>query len=380
MVDSILLRSRRVRVMGKIGAWQNGGGGLVHGGGLEAASFATSAAVGVSTFDYITAVDMAVARAIRQDGYVYGAKFNIPASSAGQIKFKVFRKNGAVFDFVGESELVAFGASAGLQSVTFANPIPCRVGDYFGYATPRVGADQPKVSWKGTTGGNLQYSYADVVTSGTFTNSFGTFLPCIEALVRRPYLAITGDSLAIGYPENTGFYDVGVQNTAHDPGQQLRRLLGNLQVQNHGSGGKAWDWVQGTGMVSALAVTPRVLIVHCGANDASGGRLWSAVQANMDAVRAACVAAGVTLVVDEVAPMTNQSDAVSAAMRALNDNYATWCAANGVRLVRLHDAFGQVRASTGFLDDIAAVFEAADHAHFSLAGKARQAQFWMEVL
>ena len=380
---TMLAKSKRRGGRGRrIAAWQ-AAGGLVHAGGLEAALFQVDAVIDPNNAGYMTVIDDRQFRRIRQAGFVYGAKIQVSGTSlAGQVKFKVFRLNGAVFDFVGESELFSFPAGSGVtrtHTFTFSAPLACQVGDCMGYATPESASKQPKVAWKSDAPGMARYVYADVQLSNAFAAVLA-FAPCVEALTKRPYLAITGDSLAAGYTGNAGLYDTGAHDITHDPGYQVELLQPGLRYQNFASGGKSWDWVYSTSLTPALAVNPRVLMVHAGVNDAAAGTPWVNVQASMELVKAACDAAGVKLLVDELAPMTNQNDTVAAAMRALNVNYAAWCAANGVRLLRLHDEFGRLRASTGFLDDLLAGYEAADHAHFSLAGKQRLAQIWRDAL
>ncbi len=100
----------------------------------------------------------------------------------------------------------------------------------------------------------------------------------------------------------------------------------------------------------------------------------------MAAVKTACDAAGVTLIVDEITPPGNQTDVIAAAVRTFNSNYAAWCLSNNVMLVRMHDQMGQIRVSTGQLDDLLAAYDGGDHIHLSLAGKILQANLWMESL
>jgi lysophospholipase L1-like esterase len=320
-------------------------------------------------------------RRIRQDGFVYGAKAVVGAASqAGQIKFKVFRKNGANYDFVGQSELMALEAGGGTNhtvTFTFGTPIPCKIGDYFGYSTPPIALNDPRIMWGAENGGTPAAEYSDVVTSNAFGSEVSNYFPNIEALTCPPLVAITGDSISAGYGEHKSFYNIEQGSILHDPGYQLQQLIPDLLYQNHGKGSMGWNWVRTTGMVSALASKPKYLIVHAGINDAATSEVIATILSDMDLVLAACVANNTELILDEITPATNQNDVVSALARSYNSAYATWCATNHIKMVSMHDIYGKLRVSTGELDDLIDIYN-GDTIHYSLAGKQKMAELWKQ--
>ncbi len=155
-----------------------------HMAGLTEATFATDAVVDVAGNAYMTTIDNLSSHRVAASGWMVGGKVKVHStSSAGQVKFKVFRWNGGsgLFDFVGESELFSFASGGGVFSFTFASPIAVLAGDVFGYATPAASGNQPKIPWKVEAGGAARFVYADVVSSNAFAASIA-YAPCIEAL------------------------------------------------------------------------------------------------------------------------------------------------------------------------------------------------------
>jgi hypothetical protein len=66
-------------------------------------------------------------------------------------------------------------------------------------------------------------------------------------------------------------------------------------------------------------------------------------------------------------PWTNGSDGQAGTVRTWNANLAVWCAANGAHLIECHDPMGQVRISTGELDDMKTAYN-QDGVHLSTVG------------
>ena len=115
-----------------------------------------------------------------------------------------------------------------------------------------------------------------------------------------------------------------------------------------------------------------------GCNDVAANRTWTAISANMATVKAG-LPSGCKMFVWEVMPDSHASDTHAADIRALNANYATWCAANGATLILCHDEMGQVRTSTGELDDLKSAYS-ADGTHNNLAGKEKLGEIGFAVL
>lgn len=321
----------------------------------------------------ITCISGVAQHGVRQWGYLRQVKYNIVAVRNGQISTRVFRKNGVNYDFVGKSDDIVTGT--GEQTVNLSTPIPVRPGDIIGFYVGAL-ADAPNVYV--TTGGTTRYVFADVQVTNAFSGTVGFTMDLVGFGV-FPYLSITGDSIAGGYYTYQPFYGGGPTgyDPANDPGTMLRNRInsnqsGGFECQNHALGAQTWAWVLSTGIVSAIATGCKAIMIHCGVNDINNGRAWAAVLADMDAVRA-LVPSTVKLYIREILPWTNGSDAQAAIVRAWNANYSTWCAANNATLIVCHDEMGQVRPSTGELDNLLTAYN-ADGVHPNLTGYAKLAE------
>jgi len=362
-----------------IAAWQEDAT-LVHCAGLEAAAFADNNHVSPNNLNFCTVIDTGVNKRIRQDGYVYGAKLlsNIVDANSS-VKFIVLRLNGTDYDLVSTSETFAL-TSTGVGTYSFTTPIACLIGDYFGCVVMNSAAvAKPQAELKTAVGLAVAYKFADVTASNTLSAIANLTLD-LEALTKRPYVVATGDSIPAGFYNRQGWYDAFTGAVTEDPVEQLQLLSPTMNYQNHSKGAQTWAWVRSTGVVSALATSPKYVIIHCGVNDLNTARTWEQVVADMDAVKVLCDAAGATMLVDEILPWTNGTDEQSATLRTWNAAYATWVAANaGTYLVTIHDAFGKVRAGTGELDDLADAYD-DDGVHILLAGKQAMAAIWKAKL
>jgi lysophospholipase L1-like esterase len=146
-----------------------------------------------------------------------------------------------------------------------------------------------------------------------------------------------------------------------------------LRYQNHAKGAQTYAWVASTGAPSALAVSPKKLLLLCGHNDVDAGRTSEQIQGDLDTI-AALLSVGQQLLVCEILPANSHSDAEVAVARGINSDLATWCAANGARLVVCRQEMGQVRVSTGEYDDYLAAYNQGDDTHLSAAGVDKMAE------
>lgn len=312
----------------------------------------------------ITCISGEPQHGVRQYGYIRRITVNVTVAGTG-IKFKLFRKNGAAYDFVSETQTFVV-SSPGTITFDLTAPMACIPGDIVGYYISggvKVGAK---------AGGLTRYVVADVIGSSAFgTTSANT--SNLIALGISPYLVVTGDSIAEGYPGYESFYDTGPTGftPTNDPATILRNLIngsqiGGFETQNHGDGGRTFSWIVTTGIVSALATLPGAVLIQCGVNDVNTGRSWAQVEANLDSIRS-LVPATTRLYIREILPWTNGDDAQAATIRTWNASIATWCASNNATLIVCHDAMGQVRISTGEIDDLLAAYD-QDGVHLNLAG------------
>ena len=209
---------------------------------------------------------------------------------------------------------------------------------------------------------------------------------CIEGLTNPPYLCVTGDSIAAGYgtssPWNPLYNDGPEGNLQHEIWHQLRGLVGTggvLQYQNYAMNGQVFSWVYSTGLVSALAASPAAVLIHCGSNDVWDGISWSETLGFLNSIRT-LVPRSTRLFIDEIWPSGTFSDTQAATVRAWNASYASWCAVNDATLVVCHDAMGEIRASTGYLDNLASAYDSGDQVHPNNAGAGEMAALVLPYL
>ena len=198
------------------------------------------------------------------------------------------------------------------------------------------------------------------------------------------FLAVTGDSIAAGGNTATPYLPAiyGGGPNANINAEIMFRMTqlpgGDVPYENHAKGTETFAWVASTGAVSAAATNAPAILVHCGVNDISAGRTWAAVEADLDTIKG-LIGVNQTLFIDEILPWTNGNDSHAATVRTFNSNLAIWCAANSAVLISLHDTMGQIRVSTGELDDLKTEYD-QDGIHLSQQGVDAVAQIWLTVL
>jgi lysophospholipase L1-like esterase len=363
-------------LVGEINAWQ-AGADRIHAAGIDASTFVDNAKLTNGGALGRCAISTIPASWIRQDGYIRQVKFQIRTPNAGIMKFKVFRPvDTNNYAFVSESEQLAFPLSTDIQTYTLAQPMACQVGDVLGVWWKDTAALEVALALKtkAATANSVRYVDSDP-TSGTttFSTTVSNYELLLQYLANPPYLVATGDSIAEGHNVTVGFhsfYHEGIAGPqAHEIWNQLRGIIGDgslLQYQNHAMSGQTFAWVASTGIVSAVATKAKAVVIHCGSNDVLTGRAWAAVEADLNTIKAALLPTQ-KLYLDEILPRTASNDALAAAARTFNANLATWCAANGARLIVCHDEMGQVRVSTGEKDDLLTAYD-EDGTHLTQAG------------
>jgi lysophospholipase L1-like esterase len=351
--------------------------------GLPAASWVNNAILNVGgATKHIYVIDLASSKRIRQTGYIYGGRVLIDSYLSGNlVSFIVLRKDGTTYDLVGESEDFAV-TGKGTLTASFTSPIACIEGDYFGVVFKQGAAatQSPKGTVKTLTGGSIGYKQVDIEAADNAPTVLENYTLNAEAFTHRPYICGTGDSIMAGHTSWYTFYEATFGGTiTHNPLYQVTQLNSNVLHQNHAMGATTFAWALATGVVSALAVDPKYLIIHSGINDIAQAREWSAVLSDLNAIKVLCDAAGTVLILDEILPWTAGSDAQAVTIRTWNANLASWCTSNSVHLIEMHDSFGKIRVSTGELDDLADAYN-SDGVHVTLAGKQLMADFWVDYL
>lgn len=366
--------------------WQ-AGAGRIHNAGMPLAQHVgNSQTTGGSAASGRTFIMNKMDFRVLQDGYIRQIKVWVnQIGSASGWKFKVFRPVGDVtafiFDLVSESELIT-PAGTGELVIDLATPMACQPGDVLGvWIVGGTGTAQAQIKTKSITGG-IRWLAGDITgTSQNFSvNVLANNELDMEGLSNPPSFCATGDSIAEGHNEGTwhSFYDTGPKGVmTAEIWHQLRGLAGDgvtLQFQNHALGGQDYTWVVSTGLVSALDRAPYAIFIHCGVNDVIHLRTWDDVAGSLGSVKSLFAASSSkVLLLNEILPWTNGTDEQNGMIRAYNANLASWVSANNdiagkrIKLVICHDAMGQVRASTGQLDDLLSIYN-YDGVHLSSAG------------
>lgn len=361
-------------LLGEIASWQASSEMVQIGGVLETAWEGTSITAGNYTL-------ISPAFSIRQDTLLRQLAVRVKTASGAAWKFKLWRWTGATYTPVADVPFTPAESEATCV-VNLATPLAVTQADIPGLYNP---ADNAMYVTEAVMALPPRYGSGDVTANYTFPAT-GTKALAFELRGHRPYLAVTGDSIAEGHNNGGPTSANSWHGPLHDtnvvrsvPGGvrsseiawQLRSKVGGgtlLEYQNLAMGGQNYAWVSTTGAPAAIAVQPHTLLIHCGVNDVSGGREWAWVLANLNTIKA-LVAASVTqrLLICEILPWTAGTDEQAATIRTWNANLAAWCANNGATLVHGHDAMAQVRASTGERDDLLAAYD-QDGVHLTTAG------------
>lgn len=369
----------------KIQSWQNSQTTLVRNAGIPTSSFLGTTGVSGQAVGGRTVISGTAKFNIRQDGFIRKANIHMYSADVGRtLKFKIFRYNGSTYDMISESEVLPC-ETIGLHEFILSTPMACQCGDIPGIwlcQQEDAGLDLT-VSCLGS-GGNLRYVAGDITTSNAFTSSLGVPM-CIDFFSYSPYFVVTGDSIAEGHNGTVkwhSFYDNGpAGEPTSEIWNQLRGLIGSgdiLQYQNHAKGSQTFSWVASDGIVSSALVGAKVVCIYCGVNDVAGARTWEQVATDLGTIRAAIPTTS-TLLISEIIPWTNGSDAAAATIRTFNTNLAAWCASNSARLVVCHNEMGQIRVATGELDDLLTAYD-QDGVHITTAGVAKMAEIWKRYL
>lgn len=193
----------------------------------------------------------------------------------------------------------------------------------------------------------------------------------VAAWTNGPYVAVIGDSIAEGRMSYHNYLGGGPSgNTNYNI---CARLLvassGVLTGTNCGVAARRADQLISQGdLAFALQQKPKWLFVHVGVNDIDQGYSWSQFNGSLNTIWSTCQSSNVSLALDEVWPWTDGSDAENVTVRTWNTNLLNWVATNaGTKLVRSHDSMGQVRPSTGMLDDLSSTYD-YDGVHVNASG------------
>ncbi len=361
----------------RIASWQSSN--LVHIGGIPSASFTGTGGGGAAAAFTL----LMPAYGTFQNSIIRSVTVNaVAVTGATPWKLKIFKYVGGAtgFQFLRESTFMP--PATGTQTVALDTPLACAPGDVLAIYCPTGN----NVYWRtGTRSLKVGYVSGDVTTDNTFFTRSGTVSAIeLDVLGYKPYLALLGDSIMEGSGNGTQLW-YGLYDTSHpayilttpggaatsDPGSVVRSTFETgteLQYQNLALGSTAWQRSATTGAALCAAVKPYKTMVLCGTNDVPT-LTWAQVETYMDTTLSVLTAGGSKMVLCEILPRNTYDDTQAATIRTWNTNYATWCAANNVTLIPCHDAMGQVRGSTGEIDDLATAYN-KDGIHLTTAGVA----------
>jgi hypothetical protein len=311
---------------------------------------------------------------ILQDGLIRQVWF-WPTQLGSAWKFKVFRPNGANYDFVTESEEFVPGAT-GIQARVLTLPMHCQPGDVLGvYLNGHADAGSRAANGYGNWAGkSFAWAAGDVVATDAFADVIADHYLDLAGYGYPPFMVTTGDSILEGH--NTavyyhGWYDTGPQGLrSSEIAYKMRNLMSGLEYQNHCKGGQSYNWVDAN-FTTVIDRKPRAIVMLAGVNDVAQARTWAQVVANLDSIKVKQTLG--KLFVCEILPWNTSTDAEAATTRTFNTNIAAWCAANDAVLIACHDLMGQVRVSTGELDDLKTAYN-QDGIHLKQAGVDMMAQ------
>lgn len=308
---------------------------------------------------------------IRQDGLIRQIKARLTTSSGNPnntFQIKVFRPSGTDYKFVAESAMLSVATGGVYADVTIdlATPLPCQPGDRLGVWIKGLAGNACLVA--SNLAGSCSYvagNQSGDIAAASLTVS-GSRRLCLSGYGTPPFLIGSGDSIMEGHNSADpwhSFYHAGpAGNPAAELLNQMRALVSTLDYQNYAKGSQTWAFVASV-IADIVAQQPRAIIVQCGVNDISGGRTWADVEADLNTIAAALN--GQTLFINEILPWSAATDVQAATVRTFNANYATWCAANGAVLVPAHDLLGQIRPSTGELDNMLTAYN-YDNVHLTV--------------
>lgn len=316
-----------------------------------------------------TFISATPAHASRQDGLIRTILVNmlsagLDANRTESIRFKVFRPNGASYDFIDQTELLT-PRMAGFNTFELATPLLVRPGDHIGVwikgAADALTNSKAEIECA-QDGGLVRYVEGDLTSAPGAMTDIANLSMLIECRGTRPFLACLGEGTMEGHNGalnwHSFYHDGPAGNPLSEPLNMVRELIPELEYQNYAQ--TSTKWADHLAKLDALErnAAPRAVIIGAGGNDISSGTTWASVLASMDAIKAK-LPVGTKLFLTEILPIPSFSDAQSATIRDWNSRFAAWCAKNDAELILCHDAMGKIRATTGQLDDLADGYEYA---------------------
>jgi hypothetical protein len=253
----------------------------------------------------------------------------------------------------------------------------CQPGDVLGmYLNGHANAGSRAANYYCTWGTKTaKKAIGDVVSTNDFSaGDLANTALDLSGYGFPPFMVTTGDSILGGHNAGSyyqGWFDDGLWGLrSSEIAYKMRNLMSGLEYRNYCKGSQTYNWVDSI-FAEIIAAKPRVILMMCGVNDVATGRTWVQVDASLDSIKVKQTLG--KLFVCEILPWTAGTDAEAATLRTFNTNIAAWCAVNDAILIKCHDLMGQIRVSTGELDDMKAAYN-YEEIHLSQLGVNMMAQ------
>jgi len=310
---------------------------------------------------------------VRQNGNITAIKlFMANTDVVAECFFDVWRKDGATYDRVAHSDILAL-ISNGTITITLPAPVAVIEGDFIGISGRNSDAGSVLGAVALTAGsyyvdlhsypGPDDYNWAGAI-------SFNFYIP-IQSYMQAPLIVGIGDSLMAGH--NINFSNIENSITVDLDGHIMARMyiLNSKYVfQNMGIGSNSATLMAARFTADAINLKPRIVVIGGFAAGLILGETKATMLAKAIEMIDACIAADIVPVVCKITPSTDRTngemqtrDDTMADLQAIVATYpsAVW--------VDFDSAIGQFRAGgdAGNLWDIQAAYD-DDGVHLNQAG------------
>lgn len=323
---------------------------------------------------------------VRQNGTVIGASFysgNI--ANTTNFTIKIWRKNGTLYDLVGESENLISGLSSlSIVNLTFASPIKnVQEGDFVGYYVAASGLGH-QVYADLSEPDNSTYFAGGVSSPMPNTGANWTAMTTVSAAtviklsMQAPQAVFIGDSIIAGHTAHYSFLETTSTTDIESTIEYQFGQLTGLTYQNMGKGSETTTQIATRFNNDVLSLNPQVVIIEGGVNDIAGAASQETFISSYTSMFAAAQADDDVQIVlaIKILPWTDGSntemqtrDDFNEALVELAKDYSK------VRIVDADSYVGQYRSGgdIGNLWDIQTAYD-VDGVHFNQAGHTAIAQ------
>lgn len=298
---------------------------IVYAGGYQSvSSAAANLSSGVTERHYF---DYANVSRVRQDGNIVQCELYLDAKPAQltAFYFEVWRSNGnglASWDRVSREDILPL-LSAGINTVTLANPVAALEGDWVGFgwtASSDPGDFLTTISSGSDTDGMWQ-SDADPGSVGVAwksQTSAGTVYVPIRTKMTAPYAIFIGDSIICGANWHNAYTVTPVKEERQSVFPwKVGRSLG-ITYQNMGIGSQTTTQIASRFTTDVINLHPKLVIMEGGINDVVSST--NSFYTNWQTMLAAAQSAGIKVAITTILPRTANSTPEATTVDTLN----TW--------------------------------------------------------